>query len=310
MINLEIEPVVENNNNNQPTTVDPATENISNNYITEDPSIEEIKDIHPESDSRNELTETKNIEPSLTETENNDPNPSLENNTPEILPSEPKEESVIFVKNADIYQKNMLILSDVTFSIKKGEMVYVVGKTGSGKSNLLKILYGEVPVKNGEVSVAGFNMYKIKSKNIQRLRRKLGIVFQDFQLLYDRSVYENLKFVTKVTGWKDSVKRDERIEEILNLVGLKTKGHKMPHQLSGGEQQRVCIARALVNDPEIILADEPTGNLDPDTSLEIFKLFQEIGKKGTSVMIATHNYSIISQIPSRVLRIEQGKVLE
>jgi cell division transport system ATP-binding protein len=221
-----------------------------------------------------------------------------------------RESPIISLKNVDIYQKKILILSDISFAIHKGEIVYVIGKTGSGKSNLLKLLYGEVPLLKGEVEVAGYSLFKIKPKNILRLRRKLGIVFQDFQLLYDRSVYENMKFVAKVTGWKDSVKIDERIEELLTLVGLRTKGHKMPHQLSGGEQQRVCIARALVNNPEIILADEPTGNLDPETSFEIFKLFHEISKKGTAVMIATHNYSIINQIPSRVLQIEQGKVFE
>ncbi len=278
MVDLEIEPVLENK---------------SDKSLNETDLISELKE------------ENKNLS-------------SFNNKGETIIDSESEQEiiveenlkNVIIVNDVDIYQKKMLILSKVSFSIKQGEMVYIVGKTGSGKSNLLKILYGEVPIRSGELTVAGYNMVKIKSKNIQRLRRKLGIIFQDFQLLYDRNVYENLKFVTKVTDWKDRVKRDERIEEVLNLVGLRTKGHKMPHQLSGGEQQRVCIARALVNQPEIILADEPTGNLDPDTSLEIVNLFHEISKKGTSVMIATHNYNIISQIPSRMLRVEQGKVLE
>ncbi|NLK56935.1 MAG: ATP-binding cassette domain-containing protein [Bacteroidales bacterium] len=278
MIDLEIKPILESKPDN------PSNEAVASPDLTEN-TTDNVSD-NDETNTANQLEEEK------------------ENTTVA------EAHDVIVVKNVDIYQKKILILSDVSFSVKQGEMLYVIGKTGSGKSNLLKILYGEVPIRNGELTVAGFNMLKIKSKNIQRLRRKLGIVFQDFQLLYDRSIYENLKFITKVTGWKDRVKRDERIEEVLNLVGLKTKGHKMPHQLSGGEQQRVCIARALVNNPEIILADEPTGNLDPDTSLEIVKLFQEISKKGTSVIIATHNYNIINQIPSRLLRIEQGKVIE
>lgn len=278
MIDLEIKPILESKPDN------PSNEAVASPDLTEN-TTDNVSD-NDETNTANQLEEEK------------------ENTTVA------EAHDVIVVKNVDIYQKKILILSDVSFSVKQGEMLYVIGKTGSGKSNLLKILYGEVPIRNGELTVAGFNMLKIKSKNIQRLRRKLGIVFQDFQLLYDRSIYENLKFITKVTGWKDRVKRDERIEEVLNLVGLKTKGHKMPHQLSGGEQQRVCIARALVNNPEIILADEPTGNLDPATSLEIVKLFQEISKKGTSVIIATHNYNIINQIPSRLLRIEQGKVIE
>lgn len=217
---------------------------------------------------------------------------------------------VIYISHADIYQGKNLILNDINLTVNRGEFVYVIGKTGSGKSNLLKLLYGDVPAVNGEVQVAGFNLRAIKSKHIQKLRRKLGIVFQDFQILQDRNVYENLKFITKVTGWKDKVARDERIEDILTMVGLKTKGYKMPHQLSGGELQRVCIARALINNPEIILADEPTGNLDPDTSYDIFALFRDIAKQGTSVLVATHDYLIINQIPSRVVKIEDGKVFE
>lgn len=303
MINLDIEPVLENNTGNSTSEngkVTEAEENLlqENHEQTHQQSEENVNaDINGE-----EIEEKEAVVASKDKEE--------ESSEVKIETSEIKEQPVIEVNNADIYQKNILILSNISFTIKQGELIYVVGKTGSGKSNLLKLLYGEVPVKNGEVKVAGYSMYKIKSKNIQRLRRKLGIVFQDFQLLYDRSVYENLKFVTKVTGWKDRVKRDERIEEVLNMVGLKTKGHKMPHQLSGGEQQRICIARALVNNPEIIFADEPTGNLDPETSFDIFKLFHEISKKGTSVMIATHNYTIINQLPSRVLYINQGKVTE
>ena len=217
---------------------------------------------------------------------------------------------VISFKNADIYQHKNLILSDISFTVNTGELVYVVGKTGSGKSNLLKVMYGDLQVNSGEVEVAGYNIREIKNKNIQRLRRKLGIVFQDYQLLQDRCVYENLKFVTKVTGWKDKNLRHDRINEVLEMVGLKTKGHKMPHQLSGGEQQRVCIARALINKPEIILADEPTGNLDPESSYDIFNLFKEISQQGTAVLVATHDFLIINQIPSRVIQIIDGKLIE
>ena len=214
---------------------------------------------------------------------------------------------IISLKHVDIYQKDILILSDVNLTVEKGELVYLVGKTGCGKSSLLKLLYGEVAPHSGDAMVAGFDMNRVRTDQIQMLRRKLGIVFQDFQLLYDRSVYENLKFVTKVTGWKDKHKRDDRIQEVLDRVGLKTKGHKMP-QLSGGEQQRVCIARALVNYPDIILADEPTGNLDPETSFDIFQLFKEISTQGTPVLIATHDYLIVDKVPARVLFIEQGKL--
>ncbi|MDR1878367.1 MAG: ATP-binding cassette domain-containing protein [Bacteroidales bacterium] len=215
---------------------------------------------------------------------------------------------VIRLQNVDVYQQKTLILSDVSFSVNKEEFVYVVGKTGSGKSNLLKLLYGDISVQTGEAEVAGYDLRNIKSKNIQRLRRKLGVVFQDYQLLQDRSVYENLKFITKVTGWKDKTAREERIKEVLEMVELKTKGHKMPHQLSGGEQQRVCIARALINNPAIILADEPTGNLDPESSYDIFYLLKQIADQGTAVLIATHDFLIINQIPSRVLQIINGKI--
>jgi cell division transport system ATP-binding protein len=217
---------------------------------------------------------------------------------------------VIRLKNVDIFQQKILILSDVSFTVNKGEFVYMVGKTGSGKSNLLKLMYGDIVPASGEIEVVGYDMCKIKAKNIQRLRRKLGIVFQDYQLLQDRSVYENLKFVTQVTGWKDKKLRDERITEVLEMVDLKTKGHKFPHQLSGGEQQRVCIARALINNPEIILADEPTGNLDPESSYDIFNLFKQISEKGTAVLVATHDFLIINQIPSRVIQIIDGKIVE
>jgi len=217
---------------------------------------------------------------------------------------------IIRLKNVDIFQQKILILSDVSFTVHKGELVYMVGKTGSGKSNLLKLMYGDIVPTNGEIEVVGYDMHKIKAKNVQRLRRKLGIVFQDYQLLQDRSALDNLKFVTKVTGWKDKNLRNERIAEVLEMVGLQTKGHKMPHQLSGGEQQRVCIARALINKPDIILADEPTGNLDPESSYDIFNLFKQISQQGTAVLVATHDFLIINQIPSRVIQISNGKVFE
>lgn len=217
---------------------------------------------------------------------------------------------VISLKEADIYQHKTLILSKVSFSVNKGELVYVIGKTGSGKSNLLKLLYGEVAPVNGEIQVAGYNLMKVKSKHIQSLRRRLGIVFQDYQLLQDRSVDDNLRFIAKVTGWKSKKDIDTRVQEVLKMVDLQTKGHKMPYQLSGGEQQRVCIARALVNRPEIILADEPTGNLDPETSYDIFYLFRQIAQSGTAVLVATHDFLIVNQIPSRILQIKEGKLFE
>ena len=218
--------------------------------------------------------------------------------------------SVISLKDVDIYQHKTLILSKVSFAVNRGELVYVVGKTGSGKSNLLKLLYGDVATVNGAIQVAGYNLREVKSKHIQQLRRRLGIVFQDYQLLQDRSVNDNLRFIAKVTGWKNKKAIDVRVEEVLRMVDLRTKGHKMPHQLSGGEQQRVCIARALVNHPEIILADEPTGNLDPEASYDIFYLFRQIAESGTAVLVATHDFLIVNQIPSRILQIKDGKLFE
>jgi len=218
--------------------------------------------------------------------------------------------SVISLKDVDIYQHKILILSQVSFTVNEGELVYIIGKTGSGKSNLLKLLYGDVAPTNGEIQVAGYDLKKVKSKHVQNLRRRLGIVFQDYQLLQDRSVDDNLRFIAKVTGWKDKKAIEARVQEVLEMVDLKTKGHKMPHQLSGGEQQRVCIARALVNRPEIILADEPTGNLDPETSFDIFHLFRQIADNGTAVLVATHDFLIVNQIPSRILQIKDGKLFE
>ncbi len=215
---------------------------------------------------------------------------------------------VIEFKNASIFQKEMLVLSGVDMTIGKGEFVYLIGKTGSGKSSLLQTVYADLPLAYGDATVVGYNLKTIKRKDIPFLRRKLGIIFQDFQLLTDRSVTDNLLFVMKATGWKDKKKMREHAQDVLEKVGLGTKGFKMPHQLSGGEQQRVAIARALVNNPEIILADEPTGNLDPETSSGIMKLLFDISQTGRSVLMATHNYSLFKQFPARTLKCEAGKV--
>ncbi|MCX6234016.1 MAG: ATP-binding cassette domain-containing protein [Bacteroidetes bacterium] len=217
-------------------------------------------------------------------------------------------ENIIEFENLSVYHKNILILSDVNLVIQRGEFVYLVGKTGSGKSSLLKTIYAELPVMEGSARIAGYDLTQLRKRDIPFLRRKLGIVFQDFQLLTDRSVSENLLFVMKATGWKNKRDMDARIREVLEKVGLGTKGFKMPHQLSGGEQQRVSIARALINDPEIILADEPTGNLDPETSEGIMNLLIDISHSGRSVFMATHNYSLFRKFPSRTLRCEDGKV--
>lgn len=220
------------------------------------------------------------------------------------------EETIIGISNASVYQKNMLVLSNVNVKIDKGEFVYLIGKTGAGKSSLLKMLYADLPLTEGEATVAGYNLKTIKSKDIPFLRRKIGIVFQDFQLLIDRSIRNNLLFVMKATGWKEQEKMQLRIEEVLNKVELASKEFKMPHQLSGGEQQRVVIARALINAPDIILADEPTGNLDPETSEGIMQLLFDISKSGRAVLMGTHDYSLFNKFPSRTLKCECGSVIE
>lgn len=217
---------------------------------------------------------------------------------------------LIHFENVDVFQRETLVLKEVSLSVSNGEFVYLIGKTGSGKSSLLKTMYAELPLKSGLAFVAGYGLVDIKRIEIPMLRRKIGIVFQDFQLLNDRSVNENLFFVMKATGWNDKKRMTDRAEEVLQSVGLSTKGHKMPHQLSGGEQQRVSIARALLNNPEIILADEPTGNLDPETSAGIMYLLRDISLAGRSVLMATHNYNLIRRFPSRVFRVEDGRVFD
>lgn len=218
---------------------------------------------------------------------------------------------IVSIQHANIYQGESLILQDVNFTILKGEFVYLVGKTGTGKSTLLKTLYGELTLTEGEGTVVGFDLRSMDWKKVPFLRRNLGVVFQDFQLLTDRNVYDNLKFVLKATGWQDERLIEEKINDVLDKVGLKSKGFKMPFEMSGGEQQRVDIARALLNSPKLILADEPTGNLDPETSDEIMQLLIQIAKDyGTSVLMATHDFIVINRYPSRILKTEGGKVLD
>ena len=217
---------------------------------------------------------------------------------------------VLSMTQATIFQGEIPVLSDVSFSVEQHEFVFLIGRTGSGKSSLLKTLYSYLPLKSGLAEVVGYSLSQIKNKEVPFLRRKIGIIFQDFQLFTDRSVHENLAFVLKATGWTDPILIKERIGEVLLQVGLLEALTKMPHQLSGGEQQRVVIARALLNNPSILLADEPTGNLDPDVADGIFKLFQDINKKGTAILMATHNHELLRKYPYRVLKCEKGKLLD
>ena len=220
-------------------------------------------------------------------------------------------EAVLEIHHANIYQGESLILSDVNITVAKSEFVYLVGKTGSGKSSLLKTLYGELPLTVGEGKVAGFDLKDVNWKTVPFLRRNIGIVFQDFQLLTDRNVHDNLKFVLKATGWKDEKQIEDKILEVLRRVGLSTKGYKSTYELSGGEQQRVDIARALLNSPKLILADEPTGNLDPETTEEIMNLLFQITKEfGTAIVMATHDYIVINKYPARTIRTEAGRVID
>ncbi|MEQ1585096.1 MAG: ATP-binding cassette domain-containing protein [Cyclobacteriaceae bacterium] len=217
---------------------------------------------------------------------------------------------VVRVKEASIFQDHNTVLNEISFEIDKGEFAFLIGRTGSGKTSLLKTLYADLPLRLGDISVAGFNIREIKSHQVPLLRRKIGIIFQDFQLFPDRTVGENLNFVMKATGWKDNAKMKNRLAEVLMQVGLGSVEKKMPHQLSGGEQQRVVIARALINEPLILIADEPTGNLDPEVSSGILKIFQQINKSGTAVLMATHSYGLIKRFPARVLKCENSKVLD
>ncbi len=218
--------------------------------------------------------------------------------------------SVIQLNNVSIFQQNTLVLSSVNLEIYESEFIYLIGQTGSGKSTLLKTLYADLNLTQGDGRVANFNLHQLKTNQIPFLRRKIGIVFQDFQLLTDRSVYENLYFVLQATDWKNKAEMDSRINEVLEMVGLDTKSFKMPFELSGGEQQRLVIARALLNKPAVILADEPTGNLDPETSNGIMELLHQIAKNGTAILMATHDYRLISKYPGRIIRCEKGTIFE
>jgi cell division transport system ATP-binding protein len=219
-------------------------------------------------------------------------------------------EPIIELKNADIYQRETLVLKEINLTINKGEFLYIIGKVGSGKSSLLKTFYNELSLVSGEGTVAGYRLEKIRQKEVPYLRRKLGIIFQDFQLLTDRTVYKNLEFVLKATGWRQDTAIRERINKVLTMVEMPQAGNRMPHQLSGGEQQRIVIARALLNNPEIILADEPTGNLDPETSESILRVLKEINDEGKTIVMATHDYMIIQKFPARKIICVSGGIKE
>jgi Predicted ATPase involved in cell division len=218
--------------------------------------------------------------------------------------------NIVELTHADIFQGDHLVLSDISLEVKSGEFIYLIGKVGTGKTSLIKTLNAELPLENGQGEVAGFNLAELKHSDIPFLRRKLGVVFQDFRLLGDRSVYENLAFVLKATDWKDEILIDDRVKEVVKMVGMEKKVNSMPHQLSGGEQQRVAIARALLNNPEIILADEPTGNLDPLTSIEIMQIFKDLNQEGKTVIVATHDYPTIRKFPARIITVDDQKIFE
>jgi cell division transport system ATP-binding protein len=219
-------------------------------------------------------------------------------------------QAVLELTNASIFQKENLILDDVSIRIEKGEFVYLIGKTGTGKSSFMKTLYGDLPLSKGNGTIVGYDLSTLKENDIPFLRRKLGVVFQDFKLLNDRSVKDNLLFVLTATGWKDKKEMDIKIDQVLDKVGMKSKNLKFPYELSGGEQQRIAIARALLNDPELILADEPTGNLDPQTSVEVMEVLQEINNNGNTILMATHDYALLLKYPSKTLKCDQGKLFE
>jgi cell division transport system ATP-binding protein len=219
-------------------------------------------------------------------------------------------ETVLSLKNVTIYQENKVILSQINLEVKEGEFLYIIGKTGTGKSSFMKTLYGDLPLTEGSGNIVGYDLVNLKENDIPFLRRKIGIVFQDFQLLHDRSVNKNMLFVLKATGWTDEKEMQDKIDEVLEKVGLKGIANKMPHQLSGGEQQRVAIARALLNDPELILADEPTGNLDPQTSAEVLSVLKKINENGKTVIMATHDYALLMKFPSKTLKCEDSTIFE
>ena len=229
-----------------------------------------------------------------------------------FLPNKPitMSETVLSLKNVTIYQENRVILSQVNLEVKEGEFLYIIGKTGTGKSSFMKTLYGDLPLTEGSGTVVGYDLVNLKEDDIPFLRRKIGIVFQDFQLLPDRSVNENMLFVLKATGWTDHQAMQDKIDDVLDRVGLKGIANKMPHQLSGGEQQRVAIARALLNDPELILADEPTGNLDPQTSVEVLSVLKKINENGKTIIMATHDYALLMKFPSKTLKCEDNTIFE
>lgn len=218
--------------------------------------------------------------------------------------------SIVQIQQANIFQNKQCILSQVNIDVQAGDFVFLIGKTGTGKSSLIKTLYADLPLQEGHCTIVGYDLNGIRQKDIPYLRRKLGVVFQDFKLLPDRSVFDNLSFVLKATGWKDKVKIKERIQEVLSEVGVAGTEHKHPFELSGGEQQRVAIARALLNTPEIIIADEPTGNLDPQTSLEVMEVFRKLHQQGMTVLMATHDYNMIVKFPGKILRCDEGTVYE
>jgi len=219
-------------------------------------------------------------------------------------------EPILFLRNVSIYQENKVIISNINLEVNHGEFIYIIGKTGSGKSSFMKTLYADLPLTEGQASIVDYDLATLKEDNIPYLRRKIGIVFQDFKLLQDRSVKENMLFVLKATGWTDTAEMDDKIDEVLQKVDLKSIANKMPHQLSGGEQQRVAIARALLNDPELILADEPTGNLDPQTSVEVLEVLRKINANGKTVIMATHDYALLMKFPSKTLKCEDSKIFE
>ncbi len=219
-------------------------------------------------------------------------------------------ETILQLKDASIYQGESLVLSKINIEITKGEFVYLIGKTGTGKSSFMKTLYGDLPLKEGSGSIVDYDLKTLKENDIPFLRRKLGVVFQDFKLLIDRTINDNLLFVLKATGWKEKDKMNARVEEVLTKVGMKTKGFKFPHELSGGEQQRVAIARALLNNPELILADEPTGNLDPQTSIEVMQVLQDINSNGNTILMATHDYALLLKYPSKTLKCDDSQIYE